>query len=126
MQKLQINPKSQEIIQDFISSSKGQEKYIAQVAKRLKCKIEDIRILGVQHTHDATGESLVLDFLPEGTKFNDKIIHVDNNKEYSQRDFIFEDFVVGEVHELTVNGKTLIADINASPWTVYINKNDIW
>jgi len=125
MQKLQINSKSQEIIQDFISSSKGQGEYIAQVAKRLGCKIEDIRLLNCLGTYDEEGW-VVADFLPDGTKFNDKIIHVDNNEEYRQKDFVFEDFAIGEVHELTVNDKTLIADINASPWTVYINKNDVW
>jgi len=125
MQKLKINPKSQEIIQDFISSSKGQGEYIAQVAKRLKCKTEDIRILDCLSIYNEEGW-VVGDFLPEGTKFINKIIHSDNNKEYSQKAFVFEDFAIGEVHELTVNGKTLIADINASPWTVYINKNDVW
>lgn len=63
-------------------------------------------------------------FFLVGTEISQEVLN--NDKDIINPQLQFSDFAVGEVLELSVNGKTLIADHNASPYMVYINKRDIW
>lgn len=110
--------------QDDLMSCYPKE-YIKWVAGQLNCDESDLRLLAVHPDFEEQDEEGwgVDSFFPANTEFEQcEIIHSDFEKETLK----FEKFAIGEVIKIQVNGKTLIADYNASPCTVWINKQDIW
>lgn len=99
--------------------------YLKWIAKQLRCKISDLRILAVHSDFQEKDEEgwKIKSFFPADTKISRReVIHSDKNRVF----FHFENFAIGEVRKIQVNRKPLIYDYNASPCTVWINKADLW
>lgn len=110
-------------LQDEVISSYPLE-YVKWVAKQLNCKKSDLRLLMIHPDFEEDDEEgwSVESFFPAKTEINREVIHSDGEKEILH----LEMFAIGEVLKLQVNGKTLIADYNTSPCTVWINEADLW
>lgn len=98
--------------------------YIEWVAKQLNCDKSDLRLLAVHPDFEEDDEEGwdIKSFFPAKTEINREVIHSDNEKET----LYLENFAIGVVLKLQVNDKNLIADYNASPCTLWINKIDLW
>lgn len=96
--ELKANEFSQEIIKDICSISISDYAYVHWIAKRLNCKISELRIL-------------------------DSLLPSDEEGWFIESCFI--DVSRGEVIEVEYKGRKLIADRNASPMVMYICARDI-
>lgn len=115
-------------LQDEVISSYPLE-YVKWVAKQLNCKKSDLRLLMIHPDFEEDDEEGwgVESFFSAKTEINREVIHSDGEKEILHFEtFIPSSFAIGEVLKLQVNGKTLIADHNTSPCTVWINEADLW
>lgn len=127
--KLKINKASQIIIQELIESHPSENKYIQWVAKRLGCLVSDLRLLESIHQEDEEGDNLV-SFFPDKLMLQNydwkkHLIHSDDDSNLQIEELSFRDFSIGNVYEMELFGKKIIADQNASPFGVYIRKEDV-
>ena len=127
--KLKINKASQIIIQELIESHPSESKYIQWVAKRLGCFVSDLRLLESIHQEDEEGDNLV-SFFPDELMLQNEdwrkhLIHSDDDSNLQIEELSFSDFAIGNVYELQLFGRKMIADQNASPFAVYIRKEDV-
>ena len=53
------------------------------------------------------------------------LIHSDDDSNLQIKELSFSDFAIGNVYEMELFGKKIIADQNASPFGVYIRKKDV-
>ena len=126
--KLKINKASQIIIQELIESHPSESKYIQWVAKRLGCLVSDLRLLESIHQEDEEGDNLV-SFFPDELMLQNEdwkkhLIHSDDDSNLQIEELSFSDFAIGNVYELQLFGRKMIADQNASPFAIYIRKED--
>ena len=127
--KLKINKASQIIIQELIESHPSESKYIQWIAKRLGCFVSDLRLLESIHQEDEEGDNLV-SFFPDELMLQNEdwkkhLIHSDDDSNLQIEELSFRDFSIGNVYEMELFGKKMIADQNASPFAVYIRKEDV-
>lgn len=122
--ELKANEFSQEIIKDICSASMSEYTYVCWVAKRLNCKISELRILDSLSPSDEEGW-LIESFFPVGSEIKQTLLHSDGDKNHEVSELCFADFSIGEVIEVEYKGKKLIADRNASPIGMYICERDI-
>ena len=127
--KLKINKASQIIIQELIESHPSENKYIQWVAKRLGCFVSDLRLLESIHQEDEEGDNLV-SFFPDKLMLQNydwrkHLIHSDDDSNLQIEELSFSDFAIGNVYELQLFGRKMIADQNASPFVIYIRKEDV-
>ena len=127
--KLKINKASQIIIQELIESHPSESKYIQWIAKRLGCLVSDLRLLESIHQEDEEGDNLV-SFFPDKLMLQNEdwrkhLIHSDDDSNLQIKELSFSDFAIGNVYELQLFGRKMIADQNASPFAVYIRKEDV-
>lgn len=127
--KLKINKASQIIIQELIESHPSESKYIQWVAKRLGCLVSDLRLLESIHQEDEEGDNLV-SFFPDKLMLQNEdwrkhLIHSDDDSNLQIEELSFSDFAIGNVYELQLFGRKMIADQNASPFAIYIRKEDV-
>ena len=127
--KLKINKASQIIIQELIESHPSESKYIQWVAKRLGCFVSDLRLLESIHQEDEEGDNLV-SFFPDELMLQNEdwkkhLIHSDDDSNLQIEELSFSDFAIGNVYELQLFGRKMIADQNASPFAIYIRKEDV-
>ena len=122
--ELKVNEFSQEIIEDICSISISDYTYVRWVAKRLNCKISELRILESLSPSDEEGW-LIESFFPVGSEIKQTLLHSDMDKEHRVSELCFDDFSIGEVIEVEYKGEKLIADRNASPIGMYICERDI-
>lgn len=127
--KLKINKASKIIIQELIESHPSESKYIQWVAKRLGCLVSDLRLLESIHQEDEEGDNLV-SFFPDELMLQNEdwkkhLIHSDDDSNLQIEELSFSDFAIGNVYELQLFGRKMIADQNASPFAIYIRKKDV-
>ena len=127
--KLQVNEVSQLVIEELMELHPAEQKYIEWVAKRLRCQVSDLRLLESLDPDDEEGDNLK-SFFPAKLKLQDydwsqHLIHSDANQKKQIKELQFIGWSIGDVYELQLFGKTIIADQNASPFGVYIQKEDI-
>lgn len=128
---MELNPLSNDNI--FFSSIQDDYmsvyplEYIRWVAKQLNCKKgQELRLLLVHpdfQEHDEEGWRIE-SFFPAKTEINQEVIHSDMDENLQA--IHLENFAIGEILKLQINGKTLIADYNVSPFSVWINEEDLW
>lgn len=122
--ELKANEFSQEIIEDICSISISDYKYIHWIAKRLNCKISELRILDSLYHSDEEGW-LIESYFPVSSEIKQTLLHSDVDKNHQVSELCFADLSIGEVIEVEYKGKKLIADRNASPIGMYICERDI-
>lgn len=122
--ELKVNEFSQEIIEDICLSSISEYTYVRWVAKRLNCKISELRILESLNPSDEEGW-FIESFFPVGLEIKQTLLHSDIDKNRKVSELCFDDFSIGEVIEVEYKDKKLIADRNASPIGMYICERDI-
>ena len=122
--KVKVNEFSQEIIKDICLSSISEYAYVRWVAKRLNCKISELRILESLNPSDEEGW-FIESFFPVGSEIKQTLLHSDMDKNHQVSELCFADFSIGEVIEVEYKDKKLIADRNASPIGMYICERDI-
>lgn len=122
--ELKANEFSQEIIEDICSISMSNYKYVSWIAKRLNCKISELRILDSLSQSDEEGW-LIESYFPVGSEIKQTLLHSDVDKNHQVSELCFADLSIGEVIEVEYKGKKLIADRNASPIGMYICERDI-
>lgn len=122
--ELKVNEFSQEIIEDICLSSISEYTYVRWVAKRLNCKISELRLLESLNPSDEEGW-FIESFFPVGSEIKQTLLHSDMDKYRKVSELCFDDFSIGEVIEVEYKGKKLIADRNASPIGMYICERDI-
>lgn len=122
--ELKVNEFSQEIIKDICSISTSDYTYVCWIAKRLNCKISELRILESLSSFDEEGW-LIESFFPVGSEIKQTLLHSDVDENQQISELCFSDFSIGEVIEVEYKGKKLIADRNASPMGMYICEKDI-
>ena len=122
--ELKANEFSQEIIKDICSISISDYAYVRWIAKRLNCKISELRILYSLLPSDEEGW-LIESFFPVGSEIKQTLLHSDVDKYHKVFESCFVDVSRGEVIEVEYKGKKLIADRNASPMVMYICERDI-
>lgn len=103
--------------------------YIQWIAKRLGCLVSDLRLLESIHQEDEEGDNLV-SFFPDELMLQNEdwkkhLIHSDDDSNLQIEELSFSDFAIGNVYEMELFGKKIIADQNASPFGVYIRKEDV-
>lgn len=122
--ELKVNEYSQEIIEDICSISISDYTSVRWIAKRLNCKISELRILESLSPSDEEGW-LIESFFPVGSEIKQTLLHSDMDKNHQVSELCFADFSIGEVIEVEYKDKKLIADRNASPIGMYICERDI-
>lgn len=127
--KLKINKASQLVIEELMELSPAERKYIEWIAKRLGCFISDLRLLESLDPDDEEGNNLK-SFFPAELKLQDydwseRLIHSDGNQKKQIKELQFSNWSIGDVYELQLFGKKIIADQNASPFGVYMRNEDI-
>ena len=103
--ELKVNKFSQEIIKDICSISISDYTYVCWIAKRLNCKISELRILESISSFDKEGWLIDSFFLVSSE--------------------IKQTLLDGKLIEVEYKGKKLIADINERPTIMYICERDI-
>lgn len=53
------------------------------------------------------------------------LIHSDDDSNLQTKELSFRDFSIGNRYELQLFGRKMIADQNASPFAIYIQKEDV-
>lgn len=122
--ELNINELSQKIIEEIRSISISDSVYVDWIAKRLNCKISELRILDSLSSSDEEGW-FIESYFPINSEIKQKLIHSDMDKNHQVSELCFDNFSIGEVIEIEYKGRKLIAERNASPMTVYICEKDI-
>lgn len=122
--ELKVNNFSQEIIEDICSIQISEYKYFCWIAKRLNCKVSELRILDSLSSSDEEGW-LIESYFPVSSEIKQTLLHSDIDKNCQVPELCFADFSIGEVIEVEYKGKKLIADRNASPMIMYICERDI-
>lgn len=103
--ELKANEFSQEIIKDLCSSITIRLYICFCIAKRLNCKISELRILDSLSPSDREGW-FIESYFPIGSEIKQTLLH-------------------GELIEVEYKGKKLIADKNITPMIMYICERDI-
>lgn len=120
--ELKVNEFSQEIIENICSISISDYTYVRWIAKRLNCKISELRILESLSPSDKEGW-LIESYFPVGSEIKQTLLHSDVDKNHQISELCFAG--LGEVIEVEYKGKKLIADRNESPMGMYICERDI-
>ncbi len=122
--ELKVNEFSQEVIKDLCLTSISAYAYVLWIAKKLNCKISELKTFGSLSSSDEEGW-LIESFFPVGSEIKQTLLHLDIDKYRKVSELCFADFSIGEVIEVEYKGKKLIADRNASPIGMYICERDI-
>ena len=127
--KLKVNEASQLIIEELMGLHPSDQKYIKWIAKRLSCKITDLRLLESLDPDDEEGW-FIESYFPAELKLQDYdwsecLIHSDGNQKKQIKELQFSNLSVGDVYELQLFGRKIIADQNGSPFGVYMSNEDI-
>ena len=129
MMKLKVNKASQLVIEELMGLHPAEQKYIKWIAKRLSCKISDLRLLDSLNSDDEEGYD-IKSFFPAELELQDydwtkRLIHSDGNQKKQIKELQFSNWSIGNVYELQLFGKKIIADQNYSPFGVYMSNEDI-
>ena len=129
MMKLKVNEASQLIIEELMGIHPSEQKYIKWIAKRLSCQISDLRLLESLDPDDEEGYD-IKSFFPAELELQDfdlseYLIHSDGNQKKQIKELQFSNLSVGDVYELQLFGRKIIADRNGSPFGVYMSNEDI-
>ena len=112
--KLKVNEASQLIIEELMGLHPSDQKYIKWIAKRLNCKITDLRLLESLDPDDEEGW-FIESYFPAELKLQDYdwsecLIHSDGNQKKQIKELQFSNLSVGDVYELQLFGRKIIAD----------------
>lgn len=129
MMKLKVNEESQLIIEELMGLHPADQKYIKWIAKQLSCKIADLRLLESLDPDDEEGFD-IKSFFPaelelQDCDFSKYLIHSDGNQKKQIKELQFSNWSIGDVYELRLFGRKIIADRNGSPFGVYMSNEDI-
>lgn len=114
MMKLKVNEASQLIIEELMGIHPSEQKYIKWIAKRLSCQISDLRLLESLDPDDEEGYD-IKSFFPAELELQDYdfskcLIHSDGNQNKQINELRFSNWSIGNVYELQLFGKNIIAD----------------
>lgn len=127
--KLKVNEASQLVIEELMGLHPAEQKYIKWIAERLSCNISDLRLLESLDSDDEEGYN-IKSFFPAELELQDYdwskcLIHSEENQKKQIKELQFSNWSIGNVYELRLFGKKIIADQNYSPFGVYIKDEDI-
>ena len=107
---------SSDYVSSLLNTYSSLSEYFEEIAYHLNCEISDLRMLSSQDDNDEEGWE-IKSFFPQGAKIEKEKMLYEN--------YHTKDFAVGSVYKVQVDGKTYIAEVNASPFIVWSKRQRV-